>query len=158
MLEFLHKDRIVAQPGFNRWKVPPASIAIHLCIGSVYAWSMFNPPLTMTLGVVASGANVTAFGLRGNIFRSTDHGVTWAALGEPGGYSLYGGSLLDDGRLALVGAGGVVLQQSPGEESFAVGSHPGRATFSSVTTDTNGKLVLVGMGGVQRLEETADGR
>ena len=27
----LHKKNIVAKPGFNRWLVPPASIAIHLC-------------------------------------------------------------------------------------------------------------------------------
>jgi hypothetical protein len=39
----LARDRIIAPPGFNRWFVPPASIAIHLCIGSVYAWSMFDP-------------------------------------------------------------------------------------------------------------------
>jgi len=49
----LSKQRIVAKPGFNRWKVPPASIAIHLCIGSVYAWSIFNLPLTRIFGVVA---------------------------------------------------------------------------------------------------------
>ncbi|MEM6993781.1 MAG: OFA family MFS transporter [Myxococcota bacterium] len=54
VLEFLYKDRIVAEPGFNRWRVPPASIAIHLCIGSVYAWSIFNPALVKTLGVVGS--------------------------------------------------------------------------------------------------------
>lgn len=53
---FLLKDAIVAKPGFNRWLVPPASIAIHLCIGSVYAWSIFNPPLTRELGVVAGAA------------------------------------------------------------------------------------------------------
>lgn len=52
----LSKDRIIAPPGFNRWKVPPASVAIHLCLGSVYAWSLFNPPLTRSLGVVASTA------------------------------------------------------------------------------------------------------
>ena len=50
------KERIVAKPDFNRWKVPPASIAIHLCIGSVYAWSIFNPPLTKVLGVAGSSA------------------------------------------------------------------------------------------------------
>lgn len=53
MLEMLSRERIVAGPGFNRWKVPPASIAIHLCIGSVYAWSIYNPPLTRVFGVVA---------------------------------------------------------------------------------------------------------
>ena len=57
VVEVLHKDRIVAPAGFNRWKVPPASVAIHLCIGSVYAWSIFNPPLTRELGVVAPAAD-----------------------------------------------------------------------------------------------------
>lgn len=56
-LAFLLKDRIVAKPGFNRWLVPPASIAIHMCIGSVYAWSIFNPPLVKQVGVVASAAD-----------------------------------------------------------------------------------------------------
>ncbi|OUS28180.1 MFS transporter ['Osedax' symbiont bacterium Rs2_46_30_T18] len=56
-LAFLKKERIVAEEGFNRWLVPPASIAIHLCIGSVYAWSIFNPPLIKQIGVVASAAD-----------------------------------------------------------------------------------------------------
>ena len=54
---FLYKDAIVAKPGFNRWLVPPASIGIHLCIGSVYAWSLFNLPLTNHFGVVAPAAD-----------------------------------------------------------------------------------------------------
>ena len=37
--------------------MPPASIAIHLCIGSVYAWSMFNPALVKILGVVTSSGD-----------------------------------------------------------------------------------------------------
>lgn len=55
-LGFLRKENIVAPDGYNRWRVPPASIAIHLCIGSVYAWSVFNPALTKELGVVSSAA------------------------------------------------------------------------------------------------------
>lgn len=54
--KILLKESIVAPPGFNRWRVPPASIAIHLCIGSVYAWSIFNPALIRELGVVGSAA------------------------------------------------------------------------------------------------------
>jgi MFS family permease len=54
---FFSKESIVAKSGFNRWLVPPASIAIHLCIGSVYAWSIFNIPLTREFGVVAPSAN-----------------------------------------------------------------------------------------------------
>ena len=56
MLSLLAKQRIIAPAGFQRWKIPPASIAIHLCIGSVYAWSNFNPPLTKVQGVLASAA------------------------------------------------------------------------------------------------------
>ncbi len=57
MLDRLKKQHIIAKPGFNRWLVPPASIAIHLCIGSVYAWSVFNPPLIKEIGVVAPAAD-----------------------------------------------------------------------------------------------------
>ncbi len=57
MLELLLKKHIIAEPGFNRWRVPPASIAIHLCIGSVYAWSIYNPALIKAHGIVASAAS-----------------------------------------------------------------------------------------------------
>ncbi len=57
MSGFFSKERITAAPGFNRWWVPPASIAIHLCIGSVYAWSIFNPPLMRVVGVAAPAAD-----------------------------------------------------------------------------------------------------
>jgi MFS family permease len=56
MAGFLAKERIIAGPAFNRWLVPPASVAIHLCIGSVYAWSIYNPALIRTKGVVTSAA------------------------------------------------------------------------------------------------------
>lgn len=51
---FFSKSRIVAPADYNRWRVPPASMAIHLCIGSVYAWSIFNPQLVKVRGIVAS--------------------------------------------------------------------------------------------------------
>ncbi len=35
---FLSKERIIAKPGFNRWLVPPAALAIHLCIGMAYGF------------------------------------------------------------------------------------------------------------------------
>ena len=57
MADLLSKNRIIAPAGYNRWRVPLASVAIHLCIGSVYAWSIYNPPLTRVLGVVTSAAD-----------------------------------------------------------------------------------------------------
>ena len=29
----------------NRWRIPIGAIAVHICIGSVYAWSTFNRPI-----------------------------------------------------------------------------------------------------------------
>jgi MFS family permease len=42
---FLARDRIVAGPGFNRWLIPPAALAVHLCIGQVYATSVYKTAL-----------------------------------------------------------------------------------------------------------------
>ena len=55
-MSIFSKKHITANSDFNRWLVPPISISIHLCIGSVYAWSIFNPALTNALGVVTSSA------------------------------------------------------------------------------------------------------
>ncbi len=57
MAGLLSKERIIAPDGYNRWRVPFASVAIHLCIGSVYAWSIYNPSLTRVHGVVTSAAD-----------------------------------------------------------------------------------------------------
>jgi MFS family permease len=48
---FLDKERIIAGPGFNRWLVPPAALAIHLCIGMAYGFSVFWLPLSKALGI-----------------------------------------------------------------------------------------------------------
>ncbi|WP_026606142.1 OFA family MFS transporter [Methylocapsa acidiphila] len=48
---FLSRERTVAKPGFNRWLVPPAALAIHLCIGMAYGLSVFWLPLSRALGV-----------------------------------------------------------------------------------------------------------
>ncbi|MEE6134831.1 OFA family MFS transporter [Mycobacterium sp. 050128] len=71
----LSRDRIVASPGWSRWLVPPAALAIHLAIGSVYSWSVFKLPLhetlrasgllsamPFTLGIVMLGASAAVFG------------------------------------------------------------------------------------------------
>ncbi|MCC2672527.1 MAG: yhjX 2, partial [Armatimonadetes bacterium] len=50
MSGLLSRERIVAPPGFNRWLVPPAALAIHLCIGQAYAFSVFKLPLTKLIG------------------------------------------------------------------------------------------------------------
>ena len=54
MTGFLDKERTIAGPGFNRWLVPPAALAIHLCIGMAYGFSVFWLPLSKALGIKES--------------------------------------------------------------------------------------------------------
>ncbi len=50
-LSFLDREKSVAHPGYSRWLVPPAALAIHLSIGQVYAFSVFKIPLTQLVGI-----------------------------------------------------------------------------------------------------------
>ncbi len=51
MPSFLDRARTVASPGFSRWLVPPAAIAVQMCVGEIYGFSVFNIPLTRAIGV-----------------------------------------------------------------------------------------------------------
>src|ERR1700691_1186098 len=46
---FFSRERTVAGPQFNRWLVPPAALAIHLCIGMAYGFSVFWLPMSHLL-------------------------------------------------------------------------------------------------------------
>jgi MFS family permease len=48
---FLDRESTIAKPGFNRWLVPPAALAIHLCIGMAYGFSVFWLPLSKAIGI-----------------------------------------------------------------------------------------------------------
>ncbi|HEU4643685.1 MAG TPA: MFS transporter, partial [Gemmatimonadaceae bacterium] len=54
VLSFLDREHSIAKPGYNRWLVPPAALAIHLSIGQVYAFSVFKIPLSRLIGGSAS--------------------------------------------------------------------------------------------------------
>ncbi|MDU7374075.1 MAG: MFS transporter, partial [Klebsiella michiganensis] len=52
--DFFAKPRIIARPGFNRWLVPPAALAVHLCIGMAYGFSVYWLPMSQLIGGSAS--------------------------------------------------------------------------------------------------------
>ncbi len=54
ILSVLDRSRTIAPPGHSRWLVPPAALAIHLAIGQAYAFSVFNLPLSHSLGITKS--------------------------------------------------------------------------------------------------------
>ena len=53
-LSFFDRENTVAPAGYSRWLVPPAALAIHLCIGQAYSLSVFNIPLSKVLGITQS--------------------------------------------------------------------------------------------------------
>ncbi|MCY1158511.1 MAG: transporter [Citricoccus sp.] len=57
MASILDREAIVAPRTFNRWLIPAAALAIHLCIGQVYAFSVFKVPMMghFEVGEVAVG-------------------------------------------------------------------------------------------------------
>jgi len=67
---FLARERTIARPGFSRWLVPPAALAIHLCIGMAYGFSVFTLPLTEAIGITAHTACPRGMGLAGRLIAS----------------------------------------------------------------------------------------
>jgi MFS family permease len=74
------KERTIAGPGFNRWLVPPAALAIHLCIGMAYGFSVFWLPLSKAIGIKESLACPADMGFMAEIFRppATGRSRCWA--------------------------------------------------------------------------------
>ncbi|MHC6223527.1 OFA family MFS transporter [Pseudomonas sp. X10] len=65
---FLSKERIIARRGFNRWLVPPAALAIHLCIGMAYGFSVFWLPLSQAIGITSPVACAPDMGFIARLF------------------------------------------------------------------------------------------
>ena len=64
----LDKERTVASSDYNRWLVPPAALAIHLCIGMAYGFSVFWLPLSKAIGITAPVACPADLGFFGSLF------------------------------------------------------------------------------------------
>jgi MFS family permease len=70
-LGLLDRERTVARPGFNRWLVPPAALAIHLCIGMAYGFSVFWLPLSRAVGITQSVACPKDLSFFAEVFATT---------------------------------------------------------------------------------------
>jgi MFS family permease len=58
---WLDKRRMIAARDFNRWRAPPAALAVHLSIGMAYGFSVFWIPLSRALPGVESCAAATSW-------------------------------------------------------------------------------------------------
>ena len=68
---FLSRERSIAAHGFNRWLVPPAALAVHLCIGMAYGFSVFWLPLSRAVGGAEPKACPADMGFFASIFATS---------------------------------------------------------------------------------------
>ncbi|MBA6420639.1 hypothetical protein EF096_07190 [Pseudomonas neustonica] len=106
-------------------------------------------------GVSGTGqtGQLLVWGLRGNLYRSANFGYTWEPVkfdGRAPQATLLGGNLSADGRLAIVGAGGVVLTSDDHGHTFAANTRADRVALATAKRLADGHLLLVGQHGVVR--------
>lgn len=94
------------------------------------------------------------FGLRGTAYLSHDQGQSWIKATTGIDSTLTGGTLLPDGRIALVGAGGEMLvSEDATGERFRPSPQPSRQPLYGVAAASGSSAVVtVGAGGVQRFD------
>jgi MFS family permease len=97
MLALLEKENTIAGPGFHRWLVPPAALAIHLCIGMAYGFSVFWKPLQgallgpdgKALPICAAGATTFGDKLAGTMRALTATDCNWTQFDLGWLYTLF---------------------------------------------------------------------
>ncbi len=106
---FLDRDHTVAGPGFNRWLIPPAALAVHLSIGQVYATSVYKKALVshfdsgLTAIGVAFSIAIVMLGISAAVFG------TWVDRNGPRAAMFVAASFWGTGF--LVGALGIATDQ-----------------------------------------------
>ena len=98
-----------APPGYNRWLIPPAALAVHLCIGQAYATSVYKTSMVAhfetsltAIGIVFSIA-IVMLGLSAAVLG------TWVDAQRAAEGHVHRGLLLGAGF--LVGAAGIATSQ-----------------------------------------------
>jgi MFS family permease len=106
---WLDRQHTVAPPGFNRWLIPPAALAVHLCIGQAYATSVYKTALVQhfdasltQIGIIFSIA-IVMLGLSAAVFG------TWVDTNGPR-KAMFAAALFWTGGF-LVAAVGVFTRQ-----------------------------------------------
>ena len=79
-LGMLPEQLVTQDKNFNRYRLVPAAMANHLCLGAIYAWSIFNEPLTRLQGVLAPASADWALGDISLVFSLVMGGFVWGAV------------------------------------------------------------------------------
>lgn len=115
--DFLDRSYSIAEPGFNRWLVPPAALCIHLSIGQAYAFSVFSKPMSQLIGITAPAPGDWSIPALGWIFSiaivflglAAAFGGKWVETVGPR-KAMFASALCFSGGLLIAGAGVAVHQ------------------------------------------------
>ena len=129
----------------------------HAFIRYAGAWTAMKLPYDGSQFACLVGPNGSfwSFGLRGSAFKSEAGSTQWTRIqtGQP--YSFFGATNLADGRMALVGANGLVMLLDPVTgKSVSLRPVTDKA-LSSVVEGPGGKLIVVGTDGVHLIDPAA---
>ena len=98
-------------------------------------------------GITVKNSDIYVYGLRGNLFHSTNQGDSWQRIRLNNEAGLHDMIVLDDGQLVLVGTGGVLVTKDGSNITLKKRTDlKGRAALVSVGGE---RYIIVGEGGVE---------
>lgn len=103
-------------------------------------------------GAVASADWTAVFGLQGHVFVRPAAGEAWLPVTTDAEVGLMDGTVLPDGRLAIVGLSGTILVGDPLTGALTRRQLPEREALADIAVAPDGSVILVGERGVTRFE------
>lgn len=118
-------------------------------------WTKLNSPYEGSFfGITVKGHDIYVYGLLGNLFHSIDNGESWQRIELGTESGLHDMLITDDGTLALVGTGGVLVQKSGADLNLVKRTDlKGRAGLIYIGHD---QFIIVGEGGVEQYPPKKD--
>ncbi|AKE51529.1 WD40/YVTN/BNR-like repeat-containing protein [Kangiella geojedonensis] len=116
-------------------------------------WEKVNSPYEGSFfGITVKNSDIYVYGLRGNLFHSTNQGDSWQRIRLNNEAGLHDMIVLDDGQLVLVGTGGVLVTKDGSNITLKKRTDlKGRAALVSVGVE---RYIIVGEGGVETFAST----
>ena len=115
-------------------------------------WTLINSPYVGSyFGAKTIGDDLYIYGLRGNVYRSSNAGENWNKIETGVITNIYDCLVLEDGQVVFLGAGGTILTLAQGELMTKKQAYPGFDSFMSGQLVDGNKLLLFGSAGVKKL-------
>jgi len=144
--ELLHLNAILDVDGIpwivgelgTLWRLDPKQNRF-LALSTGYQGTLF--------GLAGSRDRLLAYGLRGNIFESTDTAASWQQLPTDLRTNINTAVIVDDGAIVLASQSGQLLIQRAGDNGFSP-LPAALGLYSGSLVSAQGRLLLVGLNGI----------